>query len=270
MRSFDYRRLEDCLWDGEVVSLLSQIHEYKGRQDLFVSQRPSSVARLVDIAKVQSVESSNRIEGIVTTKARIRSLVADKTTPRNRDEEEIMGYRDVLNTVHENYEYIDLTRQIVLQLHRDLYAYSHKGIGGQYKNVQNLIIERLADGSEVERFKPLAPYETPAAIDEICQGVNAVLQDKSTYRLVEPPCRQPAAVHRGGCPSHCQICRPAESRFPSAPCQAPAAPAVGECTGHRPVVCESSSRQPRQLRYTSANRLLALSDPAAAYAFHRR
>ena len=73
MRSFDYRRLGECLWDGEVVSLLSQIHEYKGRQDLFVSQRPSSVARLVEIAKVQSVESSNRIEGIVTTKARIRS-----------------------------------------------------------------------------------------------------------------------------------------------------------------------------------------------------
>lgn len=187
MRSFDYRWLEDCLWDGEVVSLLSQIHEYKGRQDLFVSQRPSSVARLVDIAKVQSVESSNRIEGIVTTKARIRSLVADKTTPRNRDEEEIMGYRDVLNTVHENYEYIDLTRQIVLQLHRDLYAYSHKGIGGQFKNVQNSIIERLADGSEVERFKPLAPYETPAAIDEICQGVNAVLQDKSVDPLLVIP-----------------------------------------------------------------------------------
>ena len=103
MRSFDYRRLGDCLWDGEVVSLVSQIHEYKGRQDLFVSQRPSSVARLVEIAKVQSVESSNRIEGIVTTKARIRSLVADKTTPRNRDEEEIMGYRDVSNRYTRNF-----------------------------------------------------------------------------------------------------------------------------------------------------------------------
>lgn len=136
---------------------------------------------------MQSVESSNRIEGIVTTKARIRSLVADKTMPRNRDEEEIMGYRDVLNTVHENYEYIDLTRHIVLQLHRDLYAYSHKGIGGQYKNVQNLIIERLADGSEVERFKPLAPYETPAAIDDFCHSINAVLQDKSVNPLLVIP-----------------------------------------------------------------------------------
>lgn len=187
MRSFDYGRLGDCLWDGEVVSLVSQIHEYKGRQDLFVSQRPSSVARLVDIAKVQSVESSNRIEGIVTTKARIRSLVADKTTPRNRDEEEIMGYRDVLNTVHENYEYIDLTRQIILQLHRDLYAYSHKSIGGQFKNVQNSIIERLAAGSEVECFRPLAPYETPAAIDDICHSINAVLQDKSVDPLLVIP-----------------------------------------------------------------------------------
>ena len=187
MRSFDYGRLEDCLWDGEVVSLVSQIHEYKGWQDLFVSQRPSSVARLVDIAKVQSVESSNRIEGIVTTKARIRSLVADKTTPRNRDEEEIMGYRDVLNTVHEHYEHIMLTSNIVLQLHRDLYAYSHKNIGGQYKNVQNSIIERLADGREIERFKPLAPYETPDAIDEICHSINAVLQDKSVDPLLVIP-----------------------------------------------------------------------------------
>lgn len=187
MRSFDYRRLMDCLWDGEVVSLLSRIHEYKGRQDLFVSQRPSSVARLVNIAKVQSVESSNRIEGIVTTKARIRSLVADKTSPRNRDEEEIMGYRDVLNTVHESYEYINLTSQIVLQLHRDLYAYSHKGIGGQFKNVQNSIIERLADGREIERFKPLDPYATPTAMDEICTNVTSVLNDKLVDLLLVIP-----------------------------------------------------------------------------------
>ena len=191
MRSFDYRRLMDCLWDGEVVSLLSRIHEYKGRQDLFVSQRPSSVARLVNIAKVQSVESSNRIEGIVTTKARIRSLVADKTSPRNRDEEEIMGYRDMLNTVHESYEYINLTSQIVLQLHRDLYAYSHKGIGGQFKNVQNSIIERLADGREIERFKPLDPYATPTAMDEICNSVTSVLNDK----LVDPLLVIPVFIH---------------------------------------------------------------------------
>ena len=99
MRSFDYRWLEDCLWDGEVVSLMSQIHEYKGRQDLFVSQRPSSVARLVEIAKVQSVESSNRIEGIVTTKARIVRWWRIRRCPVIGMREEIMGYRDVLNTV---------------------------------------------------------------------------------------------------------------------------------------------------------------------------
>ena len=191
MRSFDYRRLMDCLWDGEVVSLLSRIHEYKGRQELFVSQRPSSVARLVNIAKVQSVESSNRIEGIVTTKARIRLLVADKTSPRNRDEEEIMGYRDVLNTVHKSYEYINLTSQIVLQLHRDLYTYSHKGIGGQFKNVQNSIIERLADGREIERFKPLDPYATPTAMNEICNSVTSVLNDK----LVDPLLVIPVFIH---------------------------------------------------------------------------
>ena len=187
MRSFDYRWLEDCLWDGEVVSLLSQIHEYKGRQDLFVSQRPSSVARLVDIAKVQSVESSNRIEGIVTTKARIRSLVADKTTPRNRDEEEIMGYRDVLNTIHENYEYIDLTRHIVLQLHRDLYKYTEKSIGGSFKISQNVIAATDETGKEYVLFTPLAPYETPSAIDAICENYNRMIENQELDTILLIP-----------------------------------------------------------------------------------
>ena len=187
MRRFEYGRIQSLSWDMDILSLIAGIYRANGKEEVLLSQSPAILDSLVELAKVQSTEASNAIEGIVTTKARIRSLVADKVMPRNRDEEEIVGYRDVLNTVHENYEYIDLTRQIVLQLHRDLYAYSHKGIGGQFKNVQNSIIERLADGSELERFRPLAPYETPAAIDEICQGVNAVLQDKSVDPLLVIP-----------------------------------------------------------------------------------
>ena len=103
MREFDYSKLADRTWDNEIISYISKIHEYKGKQELFLRQKPVELERLIEIAKIQSTEASNRIEGIITTGSRLKQLVADKTTPKNRDEEEILGYRNVLNLVHENY-----------------------------------------------------------------------------------------------------------------------------------------------------------------------
>lgn len=114
-----------------------------GETRTFLARKPAVLDKLVEIAKIQSVEDSNRIEGIVTTAVRIKELVNQKTTPRNRDEEEILGYRDVLNIIHENYEYIPITSNYILQLHRHLYKYSEKGIGGRYKNTQNSIVEKI-------------------------------------------------------------------------------------------------------------------------------
>ena len=104
MRSFDYGQLADRMWDMETLSYVAKIHECKGRQELYVRQKPAELDRLVEIARIQSTEASNKIEGIVTTDTRMKQLLADKTTPRNRDESEIMGYREVLNTIHENHE----------------------------------------------------------------------------------------------------------------------------------------------------------------------
>ena len=120
MRSFDYQKLAQQKWDSEILSYVAKIHEYKGRQDLYIRKKPVELERLVEIARVQSTEASNKIEGIVTTSSRIRQLMSDKTTPRTRDEKEIMGYRDVLNTIHESYEFIPLRPSYILQLHRDL------------------------------------------------------------------------------------------------------------------------------------------------------
>ena len=97
MRSFDYTRLYDKKWDTDILNLVAKIHECKGRQDLFVRQKPVELDRLAEIAKIQSTQASNKIEGIVTTNTRIKQLFEEKTTPRNRNEDEIMGYRDVLN-----------------------------------------------------------------------------------------------------------------------------------------------------------------------------
>ena len=91
MRSFDYEKLAQRKWDSEILSYVAKIHEYKGRQELYIRQKPVELERLVEIARVQSTEASNKIEGIVTTNTRIRQLVSDKTAPRNRDEKEIMG-----------------------------------------------------------------------------------------------------------------------------------------------------------------------------------
>ena len=175
MRTFNYATLKDHQWDSEILGLVAQIHEFKGRQELYLKQKPTALDKLIEIAKIQSTGASNKIEGIVTTSTRIQQLCMDKTTPKNRDEEEIMGYRDVLNTIHESYQYIPIRSTYILQLHRDLYRYSEKSIGGRYKNTQNVISETAPAGTQTVRFMPLEPYETPGAIDAICESFNHVI-----------------------------------------------------------------------------------------------
>ena len=187
MRTFDYSILKNQTWDNEILGLVAQIHEYKGRQELYLKQKPAELDKLVEIAKIQSTEASNEIEGIRTTNTRLRQLVADKTAPRNRDEEEIMGYRDVLNTIHENYEYIPIRPNYILQLHRDLFRYSEKGIGGQFKNTQNYISATDTNGHAFILFTPLPPYETPAAVEAICESYNHVIDTKEVDALILIP-----------------------------------------------------------------------------------
>ena len=191
MREFDYTQLKGRTWDSEILGYVAQIHEYKGRQQVLLKQQPTELERLVEIAKVQSTEASNEIEGIRTTNTRLKQLCADKTTPRTRDEREIMGYRDVLNTIHENYEYIPLRPGYILQIHRDLYRYSEKGIGGSFKNTQNYISATDAAGNTFVLFTPLPPYETPGAIEQICDSYNRVIDTQE----IDPLILIPVMVH---------------------------------------------------------------------------
>ncbi|MCD7784012.1 MAG: Fic family protein [Oscillospiraceae bacterium] len=187
MRTFDYSTLANCHWDNEILGLVAQIHEFKGRQEMYLKQKPAVLDRLVEIAKIQSTEASNKIEGIVTTENRIMQLCQEKTTPRNRDEEEILGYRGVLNTIHESYEYIPIRASYILQLHRDLYKYSERSIGGRFKNTQNYIAEIREDGTQFVRFMPLQPYETPEAIDMICDNFNKAIDACTVEPLILIP-----------------------------------------------------------------------------------
>lgn len=187
MKIFDYNKLNDVKWDNEVISLIAQIHEHKGKQSLYLKQKPQALEQLIEIAKIQSTESSNKIEGIVTTSTRIKQLMKDKTTPRNRDEEEILGYRNVLNIIHESFEYIPITPNYILQLHHELYKTTAKTIGGKFKNTQNYISAKYPDGHEEILFTPLPPLETPEALRNLCDEFNKCIGNDSVEALLLIP-----------------------------------------------------------------------------------
>lgn len=187
MRNFDYNRLANQTWDMDILNLVAKIHEYKGRQDLYIRQKPLELERLVEIAKIQSTEASNKIEGIVTTSTRMKQLFEEKTTPRNREEDEIMGYRDVLNTIHESNEYIPVRPSYILQLHRDLMKRADLSYGGKFKNVQNYINETKPDGTVVTRFTPIAPYDTPNAVEQLCKAYEQAIADEKVDSLILIP-----------------------------------------------------------------------------------
>jgi len=187
MRSFDYNRLVNRAWDTDILNLVAKIHECKGRQDLFIRQKPVELDRLVEIAKIQSTESSNKIEGIVTTSTRMKQLFEEKTTPKNRAEDEIMGYRDVLNTIHESSEYIPIRPSYILQLHRDLLKRAGFSYGGHFKNVQNYINETRPDGTVVTRFTPIAPYDTPEAVENLCIAYEQAIANEKIDSLIVIP-----------------------------------------------------------------------------------
>lgn len=187
MRDFNYAELKNKKWDNEIIAYIAQIHEHKAKQELFLKQKPQELERLVEIAKIQSTESSNEIEGIRTTNTRLKQLVSEKTTPKNRDEEEIAGYRDVLNVIHESFEYIPITSNYILQLHKMLYSHSPKTIGGKFKNVQNYISGVDANGKSYTIFTPLSPLETPIAIEKICEEFNEAIAENDVDPLILIP-----------------------------------------------------------------------------------
>ena len=187
MREFNYSKYKDYKWDSEILGLVSGIHEYRGRQELYLTQKPAVLDKLVEVAKVQSTESSNAIEGIFTSNTRLNQLMQSKTTPKNRDEEEIAGYRFVLDMIHESYEYIPISSNYILQLHQNLYRFTNRSIGGHFKNSDNHIVARDENDIEHVIFEPLSPLETPIAIDRICEEFNRVSATEEVDTLLLIP-----------------------------------------------------------------------------------
>ena len=187
MREFNYAAIKEQKWDSDILGLIAAIYKEAGKQELYLKQQPEALEKLVEVAKIQSTEASNAIEGIVTTSTRIKQLVEGKTTPRNRDEQEIAGYRDALTVIHESFDAIPITRNYILQLHKIMYSHMNNPMAGRTKNVQNYISASYPDGHTEILFTPLAPYETPEALDRICEEYNRVIGNCEIEPLIAIP-----------------------------------------------------------------------------------
>lgn len=187
MRTFNYSLIKDQKWDSDILGYIAAIYREAGKQEQYLKQRPEELEKLVEIAKIQSTEASNAIEGIITTNTRIRQLVEERTAPKNRDEQEIAGYRDVLNIIHESSDAIPITKNYILQLHKIMYSHMNNPLAGQTKNVQNYISASYPDGHSEILFTPLAPYETPEALDKICEEYNKVIGNFELEPLIAIP-----------------------------------------------------------------------------------
>lgn len=187
MRQFDYTEKWKKLLTPEIVGYLTTIHEYKGEQRLIAERYADVLESLVEVAKIQSTESSNKIEGIYTSDERLKKIVLDKTMPKTRSEREIAGYRDVLNTIHDNFPHIPIRDTFILQLHRDLYKFENVSDGGQFKASDNIIEEEDASGNKFVRFRPLPAWETPEAVISLCTGYNEAINKSGADPLLLIP-----------------------------------------------------------------------------------
>ena len=187
MRKFDYKKSPEKLLTPEIVRMVGSIHEHKGKQELFLEANIDELKTLLEVAMIQSTGASNRIEGIYTSDKRLEELVSQKSEPRNRSEQEIAGYREVLATIHESYEYINPRANVILQLHRDLYSYSQGENGGVYKNSDNVIAETDEQGQQKVRFIPVPAFQTAEAMEELCRCFLEAWESEYIDRLILIP-----------------------------------------------------------------------------------
>ncbi|MFN3365117.1 Fic family protein [Exiguobacterium sp. s142] len=183
MRNYNYQYLANLALPMETVRLIGRINEYKGKQDLYKQQAPQILNTLRDVAVIQSTKASNAIEGIVVTESRLHTIMSKTSDPADRSEAEIAGYRDVLNLIHASAQDIPINPNILLQLHKELYKFVPVE-GGRWKNVDNEISETFPDGTRRTRFVPVPAFETPAAIQALCDSLKERRQNEDVDPLI--------------------------------------------------------------------------------------
>lgn len=186
MRKFNYSKLISLNIPANMYDLISKIYEYKGKQELYVANFSDVLDKMIEVAKIQSTKSSNAIEGISTNDTRLEELMNKKSEPKNRNEKEIYGYREVIDIIHENYENIEFTKNNILTLHNRLYSYSEENHNGKFKTMDNSIVETNALGEKKVRFQPVSAFETENYIEKMISAYNEALRLKIPPLLLIP------------------------------------------------------------------------------------
>lgn len=187
MRKFDYEKWVNNKWVTDIIDYIAEIHEYKGRQDLYFKSEPEGLNALMDQATILSTISSNKIAGIDTTEKRAKRLILKKTLPEDRGEEEIMGYHSALHLIHENNENISITASNIIQLHKVLYQYAGESISGKLITTQDYTVEKSEDKGNSVTFTPTESLEKNEAIEDICSNYNQVIEEGSINPLLIIP-----------------------------------------------------------------------------------
>ena len=186
MREFNYLKLMELSLPVNIYHTIAKIHEYKGKQELYVKNYPDVLDKMIDVAKIQSTKSSNAIEGIYTNDARLNELMNKKAEPRNRNEEEIAGYRHVLDIIHENYAYIEFNKNDILTLHNQLYSYSYVNYKGKFKTLDNTIMEVDELGNRKVRFQPVSSFETENYFNKMVEAYNKAVKENIPALILIP------------------------------------------------------------------------------------
>ncbi len=186
MKSFEKKYLENLRFPPQTISNLRAVGEYKGKEELYGKQSPDALGKLLESAIIESTECSNRIEGVTAPHARVEMIVKANATPRNRSEQEIAGYKDVLNLIHQSHKDIPLSENVILQFHSMLYRYTTIR-SGSWKKMDNEIVEMKPDGTKVLRFKPVPAHETPFAMKELISSYGTYLEKESFDPLILIP-----------------------------------------------------------------------------------
>ncbi|MFD1429368.1 Fic family protein [Lacticaseibacillus mingshuiensis] len=177
MKTFDYSTLNNLVITPEMTTKISQIGELRGQLAQLAPREAAVLDRLLEVAKIQSTDASNRIEGIFTSDTRLRQLVQHRIQPHDRSEEEISGYRDVLDLIHDQYAYMPIRATTILALHKKLFAFTASTWGGQFKDRDNQIVTVFEDGTTETRFTPAPAIATPQLMTDLCQGYEHALME---------------------------------------------------------------------------------------------
>ena len=186
MKSLNPKFIDSLNFTSSHLADLRKLGEFRGKQDLFNKKSAEALKILKKHAIIESIESSNRIEQITAPYQRIKGLVNKTTSPKNRSEKEIAGYRDALNLIHESYEHMVVSINVIKQLHTIIYRHLPED-GGHFKSANNTIVENLGSSVVRERFKPVSVHQTPQAMENLCANYIDFLGNHSIDSLILCP-----------------------------------------------------------------------------------